>query len=59
MSEAQQAFIDRLRACENLDTECAHQEADTILWEALEAAGWSEVAAEYDRVRYDVGFWYA
>lgn len=55
----QQSFIDKLRAIEGGNPEIAHSEADDILLKALKSAGWSDVAAEYERVRHAVRFWYA
>ena len=49
-------YIEKLKLClKNLDTECAHMEADSIICDLLIEQGFKYVVVEYNKI----GKWYA
>ena len=48
-------YIEKLKLCQNDDTEMSHIEADNIISELLIELGFKDVVDEYDKI----GKWYA
>lgn len=54
-----QQIIDALDGLEPGDTEWVHEEADSLIIEALDRAGYQDIANAWRRARNRIGFWYA
>ena len=54
-----QRIIDELNGLESGDTEWVHQEADDLILEALNRAGYQDIANAWRDARDRIGFWYA
>ncbi len=54
-----QQIIDKLNGLEEGDTEWVHVEADSLIIEALDRAGYQDIANAWRRTRDRIGFWYA
>lgn len=52
-------LIDELNGLESGDIEEVHQEADDILLEALDLAGYQDIANAWRAARGRINFWYA
>ena len=53
-----QAIIDRFERLDEHDQEAAHSEADDLILEALERAGYKDIADAWREARLRIGFWY-
>ena len=53
-----QQIIDALDGLEPGDTEWVHEEADSLIIEALDRAGYQDIANAWRRTRNRIGFWY-
>ena len=54
-----QRIIDELNGLESGDTEWVHQEADDLILEALNRAGYQDIANAWRAARGRIKFWYA
>lgn len=54
-----QQIIDELNGLGSGDNESDHADADSILLEALDLAGYQDIANAWRRTRDRIGFWYA
>ena len=54
-----QQIIDKLNGLEEGDTEWVHEEADSLIIETLDRAGYQAIANAWRRTRDRIGFWYA
>ena len=54
-----QQIIDALDGLEPGDTEWVHEEADSLIIEALDRAGYQDIANAWRRTRNRIRFWYA